>query len=125
MDIDPQSVKYGFDAVRSAIDSLKAIKDTFGGTKQAEVGDQINAAERQVKLAEAQLAQALGYPLCRAHFPPVPMLMDRVEPNRVTVIHRCPECAREDPSPEYFASLDRVDEASARFANTVIRQSHY
>ena len=125
MDIDPQTVKYGFDAIRSAIESLKAVKDTFGGTKQAELGEQINAAERQVKLAEAQLAQALGFPLCRAHFPPVPMLMNRVEPNRGTAIHRCPECAREDTSLEHFASLDRIDEASARFANIVVQHGNY
>lgn len=113
MEIDPQTVKYGFDALRAAVETVKLLREaTRGGSKAPNapnLDDQIKAAERQVQLAEAQLAQSLNYKLCKAHFPPIPMLKDRTDAKRVLEIHKCPVCGDEDPSPEFFADADRKE----------------
>jgi hypothetical protein len=120
MDVDPQTVKYGFDALRAAVETIKLLRDaTRGGSKApnaSNLDEQIKAAERQVSFAEAQLAQSLNYRLCRAHFPPVPMLRHRFDVDRGTEISTCPACGLENPSAEEFASIDR-------FNSTVIRDS--
>lgn len=69
--MDPQAVKSGFDAAKAALDTLKSLREMFRGdpARHKEVGQQLDAAERELRLAEAQIAQALGYALCRAHTP--------------------------------------------------------
>jgi hypothetical protein len=113
IEIDPQTVKYGFDALRAAVETVKLLRDTAkaGGrpVSTSNLDEQIKAAERQVQLAEAQLAQSLNYRLCKVHFPPVPMLKNRVDAKRVIEIHKCPICGDEDPSPEFFADADCKD----------------
>lgn len=110
--IDPSSVKSAFEAARAAIDAIKSLRDMFRGdsARHKDASAQIELAERQLQLAEAQIAQALHYPLCRAHFPPVPMLKDRVEAHYVETIYRCPQCSKEEPSPEHFLKKRRQDE---------------
>ena len=111
--IDPQAVKSGFDAVKSAIDIVKGLRDLYRTKPDAleDINEKIRLAERQVVLGEAQIAQALGYKLCKAHFPPVPMLKDRVNPKYVEEVAKCPTCGAEEPSPEYFAERARQDRA--------------
>lgn len=114
--LDPGAVKASFDALRSVLDTYKSLRDNF--TRQPELHERLNKeieqAEREMQFAEAQLALALGHKLCRAHFPPVPMLLDRVHPDSVEDIFKCPRCAVEDPSPEYFARKTRNAEAVRR-----------
>ncbi|MEQ1711506.1 MAG: hypothetical protein ABL908_08890, partial [Hyphomicrobium sp.] len=89
-------MKTGFDLVKGAIDTLKGLRDLIPSKsghpslaiqvwpsksghpslaiqvwpsksgQSDDVTKQIELAERQVALGEAQLAQALGYQLCRA-----------------------------------------------------------
>ena len=78
MEINPQDAKAGFDAVKAAVDTFKSIREMFRSdpAKYEAASVAVDNAEREVKFAEAQLAQALGYKLCRSHFPPKPMLLD-------------------------------------------------
>lgn len=109
MEIDPQAVKSGFDAFKAVLDTFKSIKEMYNAdpAKHEAATIAVTAAEKELKFAEARLAQALGYELCRAHFPPIPMLKNRIDPQSVETIYRCPECATESPSPEYFAKEAR------------------
>lgn len=57
-------------------------------------------ADNKLCVAEAQLAQAPGYPLCRCTFPPTLMLAvgagwDIRQQARID-IHECPVCGRDD-----------------------------
>jgi len=108
---DPVAVKSGFDALKSAIETVKSLWNLYPSKpdERANIDEQIKVAEKEVALAEAQIAQALGYKLCRAHFPPIPMLKDRVHPTYVKEIAKCPQCGAEDPAPEYFAQQERID----------------
>ena len=110
LQFDPLAVKSGFDAVKSAIETLKSLRELYRSKPEvrAEIEEKIKLAEREVALGEAQIAQALGYKLCKAHFPPIPMLKDRVHPTYVKEIAKCPQCGAEDPAPEYFAQQERM-----------------
>ncbi len=113
MQIEPQAIKYGFDAVKAALDAVRSLADMMKGdpAKKKAAEAAILAADMQLKFAEAQLAQVLGYELCRAHFPPIPMLKSRVHEEYVEVIYRCPDCGMEEPSSEFFAQKMRIDAA--------------
>jgi len=77
--------------VGSAISTLKQVMDLLpDGSKKAEAQSDLEQAERQLSIAEAQTAEALGYQLCRKHgFPPV--IMD----SKGNGIWVCPECGDE------------------------------
>ena len=101
---DAEAVKAGFDGFRSALDTFKRLREMFKNDpeKHKELGADLEQAEKEIQLAEAQIAQALGYKLCKAHFPPIPMLLDHVHPEYTEAIFKCPECKRESPTPEHF-----------------------
>ncbi len=127
MDIDPHAVKTGFDALKSAIETFKKLAELFRGDpkKLAEATDAMAAAEREVAFAEAQLSQALGYKLCRAHFPPKPMLLDRVEPKYIEEIHKCGVCGREDPPAEHFAFKRQLDAGTEEHNRSMEQYSNW
>lgn len=122
MEFDPQAIKSGFDLVKGAIETVKSLREMFSSKPDERklIDEKIKLAEREVALGEAQIAQALGYKLCKVHFPPIPMLKDRVHPKYVKEVFKCPQCGAEDPPPERFASMERTDrsveEHNARMA---------
>jgi hypothetical protein len=70
------AVKGAFDAFRSAIGVLKDIRSLGGGSpEQNKVVDQaLDHAVRSAAIAEAEIAKALGYELCKCEFPPTIMV---------------------------------------------------
>ena len=117
------AAKAGFDALRSAIGLVKEIEGILPtGEQKDAVGASLAVAEQRLKIAEAQIAQGLGYPLCRCAFPPRPMLrigyrrpqggMDlamAMQEQRYSrgaaamfEVHQCPKCGRNDASPHPF-----------------------
>ena len=81
-------MKVAFDLFGKAIGLAKDAKDLLpGGDKKSSVEKTLDEAERASKLAEAQLAKALGYELCECTFPPQIML-------RVGEEIQCPNCKR-------------------------------
>ncbi len=90
MGIDLESIKQGFSTLGMALTTLKQVKELFPENPKAKDVDQaLEQAERQLKLAESQVAQGLGYELCRNHFPPEAML----SPDNHQ--WRCPKCQNE------------------------------
>ena len=96
------ALKDGLASLATVVGIYKQIKDSLPeGSKKEEIDEALAKAERQLKLAESQIAQGLGYRLCKNHFPPMVML-SADERN-----WRCPECGNEKhslppiPTPSY------------------------
>lgn len=66
-----QALKTGLSMLRDAMGLVKDVKDNLpAGDKKQALDRGLDQAERQIILAEAQIAQALGYHLCQCTFPP-------------------------------------------------------
>jgi len=54
----------------------------------------LEAAETSSKIAEAEVAKALGYELCKCQFPPTPMLTVGMMEGRPKTgpVYECPRC---------------------------------
>jgi hypothetical protein len=102
MDFGWELFKEGVDSVGSVLGIFKQVRDILPeGSKKKEIDEALQKAEEQWKLAKSKMAQGLGYPLCRMHFPPGIML-DADGRN-----WKCPECDKEKrpfppiPGPSY------------------------
>ncbi len=103
-----QQIKQAADAAKAAFDTFKAAlglvreaKDALPSSEQKEaISRALDEAEKSAQVAQAQLAAALGYELCRAHFPPVVMLdvgfISR-GPKEGTRVFECPMCGNKSP----------------------------
>ena len=80
--VDPVSVAAGIAALKSAFDVTRSAlalarevgSKTSDETERQAVDDALASAVEATKIAEAQVARALGYELCKCKFPPTPML---------------------------------------------------
>lgn len=118
------AAKGGFDVLRTAIGLVKDVQSVLpDGEKKEVVGRTLDEAEKQLRLAEAQIADALGYTLCRCAFPPTPMLlvgyrlpaggmeralamqMQKAKGTAAVAfdVHECPRCGRNDAADNAFA----------------------
>jgi len=80
----------GFKYVKDAVSLLKDAKDLLPAGEKREAAQRLLVeAEERIPVAEAQLAKALGYQLCRCDYPPAIML-ETGQPPRP----RCPKCGR-------------------------------
>jgi hypothetical protein len=94
MDFAFETVKQGISTAVAALGFIKQAKELLPeGSKKNEVDEALQKAERQLKLAESQIAQGLKYAVCRNHFPPVIML----SPDDKN--WKCPECRNEKHPP--------------------------
>ncbi len=85
-------IKGAFETLSTAIAALKSAKDLLPSSKQKSLAEEaIDKAASTAKLAEAQAAQAFGYPLCRCNWPPTIMVLT-VQGSRQSVFH-CSTCA--------------------------------
>jgi hypothetical protein len=88
MDIDTLSRGVGlFSAALSAL--KQAINLLPDNSKKADAEAAYEKAYRELKIAEAEVANKLGYEICRMHFPPEIMLSKDDE------IWKCPKCNNE------------------------------
>ena len=79
-----------FVMVKEALGLAKAAKDLLPDSPQREASNlAFEKADRAVALAEAQIAEQLGYDLCKCAFPPAISLR---QPDGS---HRCPKCGRD------------------------------
>ncbi len=87
MDFDFETLTNGFRSLGDAIRIAKDAKDLLPKKKREPLEKKLEEAERAAKLAEAQIAQGLGYELCRCTFPPQIMLS-------IGEQEQCPKCKR-------------------------------
>jgi hypothetical protein len=70
-----ESISKGINIISSTINTLKILKDMLPtSTEKRDVEESLKEAEKNIKIAEAEIAQGLDYILCRRHFPPGIML---------------------------------------------------
>jgi hypothetical protein len=107
--------KDGEAGIRGVVTLVQRLRNS--GVPSPEIESNLNAAleeaERSLQLAEANISQALGYPLCRCAFPPTAMLtvgyMSR-GPRTGEAVDECPKCRRNTASPSNFVRNDPVQE---------------
>jgi hypothetical protein len=91
--LDLANLKAVFDLLRNAIGLVRDTKDILPKEKQEVVAASLVQAERAAQMAEAQIAQALGYKLCACTFPPQIMTKQQGTLNRFGgYMARCPKC---------------------------------
>ena len=98
------AAKTGFDMLRSVIGLVRDVGTALPADKKEAITRSLEEADKQLRLAEATIADTLGYTLCRCAFPPSPMLLvgyrtEYTPKGRqlITVeIHECPVCKRND-----------------------------
>ena len=94
MDID--ALTKGVGLFSSALSALKQVIDLLpDNPRKTDAAAALERAEREFKVAEAEAAGKLGYPLCRRHFPPGIMLLAEQEGH-----YKCQECGYEKKPPE-------------------------
>jgi hypothetical protein len=105
------AVKGAFDAFRSAIGVLKDIRSLGGGSpEQNKVVDQaLDHAVRSAAIAEAEIAKAFGYELCKCEFPPTIMVTvgfksDR-GPGQSGPVYECPKCGFTNAGPWAYTRI--------------------
>jgi hypothetical protein len=114
---DPLTVAAGLSALKPAFDTMRSVIGLIRDTKDLLPNDQkteaitaaLATAESSSKIAEAEVANALGYELCRAHFPPVIMLAIGYHTANESAFSRtgktvfeCPECKANSAGPFSF-----------------------
>jgi hypothetical protein len=96
-----------FDGLRSAISMVREARgsrDTDRGkeeTKLIEVA--LEKASAATAIAEAEVARALGFELCKCQFPPIPMLtvghIENPHANMRGAVYECPKCGFNSAGP--------------------------
>lgn len=96
-------VKTGLDLLRSVIGLTRDAKELLpDGSQKDAITRSLEEAEKASRLAEAQIAQALGYHLCKCTFPPQTMLSAGSHPLRGEAFFKCPICGKQVPSEQYL-----------------------
>jgi len=99
------AVKAGFDAFRSAIAGLREIRTLVSGSDDQNkvVDEALDHAIRTAAVAEAEVAKALGYELCKCQFPPTIMLTVGYHSERPPTlkgpVFECPKCGYNTAGP--------------------------
>lgn len=89
MDIE---LKDAFDMIYKVFASLKTFKELLSGSKKADAERMLKDAENKFQLAEAKLAQELGYQICRCNWPPE--IMRSIGAGKYGENFECPSCKR-------------------------------
>jgi hypothetical protein len=100
-----------FDSLRSAIGLVKDI--SAAGVESSEqrrlVDDALLKADEATRVAEAELAKAFGYELCKCEFPPVPMLTvgyhNERGGGRKGPVFECPKCGYNTAGPWMYERI--------------------
>ena len=104
--VDLNSLSTGLSSLSSVISSVKTLAGMLSNKQKEDITRQLNRIEEQFQMSKTQIAQALGYELCRCTFPPQIMLYagDTDYGER----SRCPKCGRE-VSPDDMPPLDGME----------------
>jgi len=69
--MDIESISKGIGIVSTTINALKTLKDLIPSNKEkTDIEEKLKEAEKNLKIAEAEIAKGFDYKICRRHFPP-------------------------------------------------------
>jgi hypothetical protein len=96
--MDTDSLAKGVGLFSAALAALRqALELLPDSTKKADAAAALERAEREFKLAEANMAKKLDFELCRKHFPPEIMLSED------DLVWECPKCGnKKDKTPHFL-----------------------
>ncbi len=105
--LDPDSfdgIKNLLDTWHSALRFMKDARDLIpNSAEKNSATEALENAEKAAAIAEAEIAQALGYELCRCEFPPTPMLqvgfMSPFHGRKGGPVYECPKCKQDNAGP--------------------------
>ena len=106
--MDPETltgIKALLDTWRAALGFLKDARDLLPESAEKEAaGRALVEAENAASIAQAEIAQALGYELCRCEFPPTPMLQVGYRSlhdgtMNSAPVYECPKCQQNNAGP--------------------------
>ena len=87
-----------FDGLRSAISMVREVRGSSDHGKEESklIEAALDKASSATAVAEAEIAKALGYELCKCQFPPTPMLtvghIDNFDADLHGPVYECPTC---------------------------------
>lgn len=87
-----------FDGLRSAISMVREVRggQEHGKEESKLIEAALDKASTATAIAEAEVAKALGFELCKCQFPPTPMLtvghIDNPPAKMVGPVFECPKC---------------------------------
>lgn len=99
------ALKAVFDSLRSAIGLVRDARDLTepNAMQTRAIEDALQTAEKAAKIAEAEIAKALGYELCKCEFPPNIMLAvgyhNERGGGRKGPVYECPKCGQDTAGP--------------------------
>jgi hypothetical protein len=100
------AAKTAFDALRAAIGLVKDSKELLPqGPKTEVISAALATAVSSSQFAEAEIAKALGYELCKCEFPPTPMLtVGSIQATATTwvPVFECPKCGYNTAGPRRY-----------------------
>jgi hypothetical protein len=93
----------GITLLRGALGLIRDLREELPPDKRKAVDQALDQAEKSTALAEAQIASALGYQLCRCTFPPQIMLFVGYDAQATyqeeAAVHKCFRCGNETLPP--------------------------
>jgi hypothetical protein len=106
------ALKTAFDSFRSAISLVKDVRSLGGGSEQQQkaIDGALATATTNTAIAEAELAKAFGYELCKCEFPPTPMktigyfgmAAGSAGKRPGDPVYECPKCGYRNSGPLMF-----------------------
>jgi len=99
--------KVAVESVRSTIAMLRDLRSVGGGSEEEKkvIDTALSVASANTAIAEAQLAKAFGYELCKCEFPPTPMRTvgyfghRHGEHRETDPVYECPKCGSTNAGP--------------------------
>ena len=107
------TAKTAFEALRTAIGLVNDTKNLLPKDEKTEViAAALATAESSSRIAEAEIAKALGYELCKCQFPPTPMLTvgyfaGAAGHKTGDPVFECPKCGADNARPFRYVRTDR------------------
>jgi hypothetical protein len=116
--------KSGMDGLRAAIGIARDIRGVIPEAQRNEVNRALEQSERQLQIAEAQIAIGLGYTLCECEFPPTPMLtVGWIERGKNRPVHRCPRCGVIDNGGDGWTTTEEIRKRGERGSGSRAQRS--
>lgn len=96
MEFDLETLKAGFATLKEAVSAIKGVRDLLpNGEDKEKIEAALEKAEHEMRIAEASIAQGLGYKLCQCTYPPQIMLSVGMQSGSERF--QCPECKQLKP----------------------------